>query len=124
MENKDTHIMCPHCQYPVPIVGADETLHEECPLCGEDLSEHIQHKEELIEELRVSVFLREFFDQPRLITPDELLRFLGISSKKTLRKLVDQGRLDYVDVGAGTQKRVMRFMPVHVLEFLEKRSND
>ena len=123
-DNIDTHVICPHCHYPVPIIGPDDQLYDTCPLCDEDISEDIEHKKELIKELRVSVFLREFFDKPKLILPEELLEFLGISSKKILRKLVDKNHLDCVDVGAGTEKRVMRFRPVQILEFLEKRSSD
>lgn len=123
MSNFDTHIICPKCSYPVPMVGPDETLNKECPLCGYDLEDDIRRKQELIEDLRVSVFLRQFFDEPRLIEPDELLDFLGINSKKTLRKLIEQGELEYVDVGAGEEKRIMRFRPVQILEFLERRSN-
>lgn len=120
--DKKTHIVCPHCDYPVPVLSPDNTLNDECPLCGADIREDIEHKQKLIEELRVSVFLREFFDQPRLIKPEELLDFLGINSKKTLRKLIERGELEYVDVGAGEEKRIMRFRPVQILEFLERRS--
>lgn len=123
MSEFNTHIICDHCGYPVPIIGPDETLRDNCPLCGADIREDIEHKQGLIEELRVSVFLREFFDQPRLIKPKELLNFLGINSKKTLRKLIERGELEYVDVGAGKQKRIMRFRPVQILEFLERRSH-
>lgn len=105
------------------MLSSDKTLNSECPLCGKDLREDIKHKQELIEDLRVSVFLREFFDESRLIEPEELLDFLGINSKKTLRKLIKQDELEYVDVGAGEQKRIMRFRPVQILEFLERRSS-
>jgi len=121
--DKSTHIVCPNCRYPVPIIGPDEVFRDECPLCGTYIRDDIEEKKDLIEDLRVSVFLREFFDEPRLIEPDELLDFLGISSKKTLRKLIEQGELEYVDVGAGTKKRILRFRPVQILEFLERRSN-
>jgi len=122
MDNK-THIVCPNCRYPVPIIGPDEILNDECPLCGANIKGEAERKRKLIRDLRVSVFLSEFFDTPRLIEPEELLDFLGISSKKTLRKLIEQGELEYVNVGAGKEKRIMRFRPVQILEFLERRSS-
>ena len=58
--------------------------------------------------------------------PQGLLTFaraaarLGVS-ERTLRKLVDDGEVAYVDVGGGKKRRSMRFTPQDIEAFLAKR---
>ena len=58
--------------------------------------------------------------------PQGLLTFartaarLGVS-ERTLRKLVDDGELAYIDVGGGRERRSMRFTPQDIEAFLAKR---
>ena len=59
-------------------------------------------------------------DPERWLTIKQAAARLGVSAR-TLRKLVNDGELAYVDVGGGRERRSMRFTPQDIEAFLAKR---
>ena len=59
-------------------------------------------------------------DPERWLTIKQAAARLGVSAP-TLRKLVNDGELAYVDVGGGRERRSMRFTPQDIEAFLAKR---
>ncbi len=55
--------------------------------------------------------------EERLLKPQEVAKILGISVA-TLRRLVDDGRICYVNISRGLRNKRLAFRESHVLDFI------